>query len=405
MTDVVSQISHGISIFKSLHDLTKLAYVKGRTRLTNPLRVEKLSDDVFSSSISYGSIVTVRGVISRFGSVYRPLTYTPTIPVKTTDQRVGFSFSPQGLLLEEHRAKIEFGLFQFPVQSLPPVTGGEGIFSVAFLYPEEFDGFILSNDAEKEGRGADDHLAIKSADRSIPVLISEEVLANISESRVTLTGVVSLLPDSLVDEFGRGLCSARESFSYHFLRLTSRKVGFCIDCRRKESSDFNIQRRLSTLRGALYLEGHFDNAPVDLVQEDLRGCIPKGLAINFEYEKFPGKRHYLTQADGMSLTATKDGIFGFYTEANLADDRDLDFALRRLQEFQNGFRKGVEKFVKDRHSSLVKFKPDFIFDYRRQTYFHPDGVLSSPKVDEALSLTPESRSAAEWLKNASNKSS
>lgn len=401
MPSVASQISSGISIFKSLYGLAKLAAIKGRTRLATPYRVEKLSDDVFSSVISYGSIVTVRGVLTRFGTVYRPLSYTPTIPARTTDKRIGFSLSPEGLLVESHEAKIEFGLFQFPIQALPPLTGDDGTFSVAFLYPEGFDGFILDKDKDKEDRKDADFLAINPSNRPIPVLLSEEVLSNISESTVTLTGVVSLLPENLIDELSRQLCQTRESFAYHFLRLTSSKIGFCIDCRRKESSDFDVRKRLTSLPGALYLEGHFDGSPVDLMGEDLRGCVPKGLALNFEYQPYPGKRHYLTQEEGLALACVHPGIFGFYTETNLADDRAMQASTMRLRDFQNSFRKGVEKLVKSRHSSTLKFKPDFVFDYRKQRYFHPDGALSSSAVNAALDSHPENRGAAEWLRGAS----
>lgn len=396
MTDLVSSIAGGIRIFKSLRELATVGITRGRRRLTTPYRIEKLADDVFQANLAFGAIVTVRGLLSRYGPMYRPLTYTPSIPLDTKEKRVGMSFK-NGRLVENREARINFGVFQFPVQALPPLKDSGGVTSIGFLYPEGVTSFLL-NKREDSDDISDDVLDITPEHRPVPVLLNEEALSNFEQKVVTVTGVISIIPDPLADDLAKNICQVRKRFFYNFLREESLRIGFCLDCRDESFSDFHSDLSIQSLRGALYLEGHFQGAPVDIMDVDVRGCIPQGVPLNFEYQPYVGKRHYLTQEDRIAIVASRPGAFGFYTEVDLVDARDMEAGLRRLKRFQNEFRKGVERLMKDKHSALVKFKPDFIFDYRRQRYFHPEGVLNSSSVGQILERDPEKRPVIDWLR-------
>ncbi len=401
MNNVASELFNGIGIFKSLYGFGKIALTKARNRIAIPYRVEKLSDEVFSSCLSYGSVITVNGVFTRYGTTYRPLSYAPTIPTQSNDKSIGFAIDPNTKLLRERRqTEAKFRLFQFPVQTLPAYEDDNGRFCVAFLYPENFNGFILNEDPNKKGKPGTDSLLIESSHRAVPILLPEETLENISESNATLTGIVSLLPETVSESISKNICPTREMFYYGFLRPFSSRMAFCIDCRDKINSDFRVNSKIFSLTGALYVEGHFENIVEDKYKKEFKEAIPGCLHWSFAYEDYPGKTFYLTDDQSVSVIGADPSIFGFYIEADLVDPRDFHSKLKHLEEFYTKFQKKSLNNIRNAYSIEAKFKPDFIFDYKRQRHFHPNGALSSKEIDVVLEKHHEIIEVAEWLKNA-----
>lgn len=401
MTNVTSELFNGIGVFKALYGLGKVALVKAHNRIVTPYRVEKLSDDVFSSRLSYGNVITVNGTFTKYGTTYRPLSYAPIIPAKSSDKRIGSEIAPNTKRLQQkRRTEANFRLFQFPVQTLPAFEDENGRFCVAFLYPENFEGFILKEDPNKKGKSGADNLLIDSSHRAVPILLPEETLENISESKVTLTGIVSLLPENVTESISKNICHTREMFYYGFLRPYSPRIAFCIDCRDKINSDFRVNSKISSLPGALYVEGHFEGIVDEKYKKEFKESIPRGLFWFLTYEDYPGKTFYLSENESVSVIGSVPSIFGFYIEADLADQRDFYAKLKHLKEFYTEFRKKSSNRIRNAYSIEARLKPDFIFDYKRQRYFHPDGALSSKEVDEVLKKHQETIEVAEWLKNA-----
>lgn len=401
MENVASELFSGMSIFKSLHGLGKIGLTKARNRISTPLRVEKLSDDLFSSAISYGAVVTVKGVLTRYGQTYRPLSYVPTIPAKSDDKVVGVLRDPRTRqLVQKCETTARFRLFQFPVQTLPPFEDESGRYCLAFLYPEGFNSFLLPEDPKKKQVSKSDTLLIASSHQPIPVLLPEEMLENVAESNVTVTGVVSLLPEPVVDSISTYMCQTREELNYAFLRPHSTRIGFCLDCRDRLNSDFRQDSKLSSLPGALYVEGHFEGVVDDRYKAEFKASIPKGLPLNFCYSDHPGKDLFLTADEHVSVVGSEPSIYGFYAETDLVDQRRMHNSIKHLNEFYTEFRKSAANKVRRECSAEVRFKPDFVFDYRRQRYFHPDGVLRSTEVDDVLTKHRELAEVASWLRNA-----
>lgn len=400
MNNVASELFNGISVFKSLYGLGKIGLTKARNRISTPFRVEKMSDDVFSSAISYGAVVTVRGVLTRYGQTYRPLSYVPTIPAKSSDKVTGSSIDPKTkLLLHNRQTTTNFRVFQFPVQTLPPFFDEErGRYFVAFLYPEDFKGFLLAEDSNKKKNSKSDRLLIDSSHQPIPILMTEEMLENASESTVTVTGVVSLLPEPVVDSITRRMCRTQEEFYYAFLRPNATRMGFCLDCRDKLNADIKQDRKLSSLPAALYVEGHFEGVVDDRYMMEFKESIPKVLFWNFAFADYPGKNLFLTEDEHVSVVGSEPSIYGFYAETDLVDERCLRASIGHLQEFYSTFRKAAANRVRRNSSVEIRFKPDFVFDYRRQRYFHPEGVLRSAEVDDVLIRHNELAEAADWLR-------
>ena len=404
MGGVISDISDGLGVYKSLYGLGRSIVPKVRNRIVTPYRVQKLSDDVFSSNIKFGSTVTVKGKLTRYAPTNRPLSYSEIIPSQAHETVSGVKLDPVSKRLHEERTmKARFKSFQFPVQTLPSIEGESGRFCIAWLYPTEFEGFLLDKKKGRDGGSEADSqgcgLEINSTHRPIPVLVHQNDLENIGESLVTLTGVVSLLSEDMVDLFAYRACEFRLDFYSGFLRFQSNSLGFCIDCRSKFDSDFINDGRLSSLPGSLYVEGHFQGVVDDRYFTEFKDSIPKGFPLSFRYTSIPGKSFYFSEDEYVSVVGADPSIFGFYVEADLADAHDMHIKVGRLRNFYSSFRKKASGLIRKKYSIDTKFKPDFVFDYKRQSYFHPEGVLSSLEVDEVLEKNRELTETVDWLRN------
>lgn len=395
--ELVSGLKDAIEAFVPFKKIGSIALTKIRNRVTTPYRVEKLSDDFFNSRINIGSVVTVKGVLSRYAPTYRPLSYVPTIPRKGEGKITGLSREPGSNRIIQHKTlTTSFQTFQFPVQALPPMQNELGRYCIAYLYPESFNGFLLEQDPNKKDNLADS-LLINDSSRMIPILIPEHVLENNSECRVTLTGVVSLIPEDITRLLSNGSCETRSSFYYAFHRPTSVKISFCIDCRTETSFDIRQNARLETLPAAIYIEGHFEGVADERYRNEFKLAVPDVLDFDFGFATHPGKILYVTANKHISAIGALPSIFGFYAETDLADNRDLDVKLSAMQQFYKKFRQSAGREIRQQSGTEAKFKPDFIYDWRRQNYFHPEGVLSNKDVDIVLKAHAELTEITSWL--------
>lgn len=198
MNPISPNLNFGLEEFKALFGLLKTGYTKARTRIASPTRVEKLADDVFSSRLGYGKVVTIQGKLSRYGMTYQPITYATRIPAPYTTTKDG-------------AFQTNFQTFQYPVQTLPGLEDDNGEYCVAFLYPNAFTGFLLEDDPSKNLETETHVLLVESQHRGIPVLLSAEDLENTSETEITLTGVLTFLPEALINTIATTLCPTREA--------------------------------------------------------------------------------------------------------------------------------------------------------------------------------------------------
>jgi hypothetical protein len=336
----------------------------------------------------------------RYGTTYRPSTYAPTIPAQATDKRTGVKWDIKTKRIEEERTTTAtFKRFQFPVQTLPKFNGNSGDYFIAFLFPSSFDSFfLLENKEVLENSTPNDRLLIQNHHQPIPILLSGDALENFSESHVTITGIVSLLPDTLLSSFSKNICDTRKRFFYNFFRPYSTKLGFCIDCRDPINSDFKQIKKLDSLPGALYVEGHFEGALDDKYKVEYKESIPKGVFWTFAYKQFPGISFYLSEHESVSVMGYDPSMFGFYIESDLVDQRILDIKIRELEEFYTSFRKKASNLIRKKYGIELRFKPDFIFDYKKQFIFHPEGVLASKEIDSVLENNSSIREIVTWLK-------
>ncbi|WP_156160364.1 hypothetical protein [Pseudomonas sp. 21] len=396
--ELLSNLQTAIDIFQPFRKLGKIAITKGKSRLTTPYRVEKLTDDFFSSRLKVGTCITVSGVLSRYAPTYRPMSYVPTITRDSQAKVTGTKYDFESRrIIKDKVLNANFTSFQFPVQALPPIKTDDGKFCIAYLFPDTFNGLLLEEDPQKK-ENLSDRLLIKDNCCPIPVLIPEIMLENYSEYAVTLTGVLTLLPDEVHEKIDAGMCETRAAFYRAFHRPTSLRTSFCIDCRSNLDSDIRSKSRLESFPAAIYIEGHFEGVIDSTYYYDFKTSVPHGLDLDFSYADHPGKTLYTVEDPHISLIGSFPSIFGFYIEANLTDSRDLDLKLNKLNKFYTEFRKNSARTVKKRNNIDLSFKPDFIFDWRKQNFFHPKGVLANREVDEVIKRNSELEETALWLR-------
>lgn len=401
MDNIASEINNGLGALKVLYSLAKITIVKAKTRLSTPLRIEKLTDDVFSGNIKYGTVVTVNGILSKYGTVFRPSAYAYAIPRNTKRTKVGVltKDTKTGRYVQNNELITTLRPFQFPVQTLPKLSNEDGDYKLAFLYPTHFVSFLFQPDPNEEsGRKQLKESNYKLKNRPIPVLISEKELENYSETDVTLTGVVSLFPDNLLDIFSKSICEIRKDFFSSFFRPYSNRIAFCLDCRDKINSDIKSNKKLQTLPAAIYVEGHFEGTTDDKYKEQYKQSIPKGLLFEICYDPYPGMSFYLTEHDEVSIMSFNTNIFGFYIETDLVDQRKFHYSLNVLQEFYTQFHKKSCNAVRKIYGDNLKFKPDFVFDFKKQFLFHPDGVLNSAELKLLIKENQDINETVSWIK-------
>lgn len=397
--DLLGGLKDAIEAFLPFKRLGGIGITKARNRISTPFRVEKLSDDFFNSHLKFGSTITVKGVLSRYASTYRPLSYVPTIPRRASVELGGYAFDVEKKkFLQKKSMKTTFSTFQFPVQALPPITSEVGRFCIAYLYPEGFNSFLLEGDPAKK-ENLSDKLLITDTNRPIPVLVSELMLENFSESLVTLTGVVAMIPENISNLLADLSCETLASFNRGFHRASSLRVSFCVDCREPLNSDIRLNQRLDSLPAAIYVEGHFEGVVDERYQHEFKSAVPRIMDLDFAFKDYPGKILYVTANQHISIIGSLPSVFGFYAETDLVDSREFDAKLTGLQKFYTEFRKSAAKSIKDKAGADARFKPDFIFDSRRQNFFHPEGVLANKEVDEVLKRHSELTEVASWLSN------
>jgi hypothetical protein len=165
------------------------------------------------------------------------------------------------------------------------------------------------------------------------------------------------------------------------------------------NSDIRQDKRLESLPAAIYVEGHFEGVVDDRYSQEFKSSVPNIMDFNFGFADFPGKILYVTANQHISIIGSLPSVFGFYAETDLLDSREFDTKLTGLQKFYTEFRKSAGRAIKEKNGADAKFKPDFIFDSRRQNFFHPEGVLANKEVDEVLRKHSELSEVTNWLSN------
>lgn len=400
MSQILKDIETGLKIFDSFLRFKNILKTKAKHYFSEPIRIEKITDDYFSSKLDVGSVITTKGLLTRYGFNYRPRTYITTIPMFLSDQSTGKKIEIENKKYEYRLLNAIYKPFQFPIQSLPKIEADTGKFKICYLYPSTTNSFILDEDKNKYSQGQkillDDHLKITSQHQGIPVLLNENDIEKLCEKIVKITGIVTDIPDDILDNLMTSLCKTRRDFYYSFLRPTAPRTGFCIDCRDNINSDFTIKSPIKSLLGAVYLESHFNNLNIDNFETELRNAIPNYIDIRMKYKTYPDIIHYNTNNE-INLMYHRNGVYGFYIETDLVDQIKFDISLKKLQAFYSFFATNSQKIIQDKFDLQSDLKLDFLFDYKRQKLFDHNGVLLSAEISQILEKNHGFDDTIKWL--------
>lgn len=200
-----------------------------------PATVTDLASLIENKKITEGCLVEIRGILSNFTQLYWPQTYMPTIPRKVamndgppTEIDIG-----SGVMLPVVHGKMELKMqsFQLPIETIPSLQNN-GNWRMAFLYPENFDGFILQEDKKinKNNLSAGEN-CLELIDKVCPILIiyDQTNLKNLSENAIQLTAQLRFLDSNIVNDFGANLGDERNHFHKNlFTAVDGQKKAFCL---------------------------------------------------------------------------------------------------------------------------------------------------------------------------------
>lgn len=397
LNSTIKSIQGGIAIFKTTYDIYTNVKTKAIHRIHTPQLIDTISSEYFNGNLKASSIITTNGYLSRYCNLYYPRTYASNIPGVSSHKYLGYE-QKNGKMLGKAQQTTTYQLFQIPVQTLPLLPGNNEAFQVGYLYPNNFRSFILEIDEKKKNNKlADDNLLISNEVKPIPVLLNKDDFNKLCENNIKITGIITEIPNEMEEQITSRFNSTLMDFSYNYFRPYSPRIGFCIDCRLKSSSGFTTINSKNNLRGAIYIEAHFQDYNDDSLENEIRKVIPDVLPLVFKTGDKPEITPYCTTGD-IRVIRRDGNIYGFYTETDLLDQEEYEVKLKKLHATYDSFRKKSQQVIRSITGKDFKLKPDFIYDYRRQKLFHPDGVLLSNEINTIMENDNTTSNIIDWLR-------
>lgn len=396
----LSGLHSGIQIFTAISSFGRKLFVKARHRYRESDFIQNVSDKYFRGEIHKETSVTVEGFLSKFGYLRHPLAFRPTVPGKThrTERIVGMPQS--GKITKQANISIPVTLLQFPLQRVPEFKSGAEPFSVAFLYPSGFRGFIFDPDPDKaRADSSETQLLVTPEHRSIPVLLARSPYLKFTESHVRITAVVDSVPDEFSIQMNTHLTSTLRELNYSFLRPYSDREAFCLDGRSQLDFDITQTKKEERLPGCFYLECHLDrDLSVDEVSA-LSENIPGFQKVSFNNSTVASAITCYATNNNVRVLRCGANLFSFYIETDILDSARYEQDLKEIQSVYHGFRKKGAGAIRQVSGNEVTFRPDFVSDFSKQRLFHSEGVLASETVQRIIDNHPELLGTVNWLRD------
>ena len=312
------------SIFRSLFLSIKVSVGK---LISEPIELTELAQQFFTGSIDANQVVKVKGFLSQHGLLTKPLTFHT--PINAVGRVVTNN--------NRHQKKKLSPISQIPVQILPPLYDTEiGWYKVVFLYPSNFDTFILPIDGEKEKeKNPNDYLLINEDVKGIPVLMPADFDESFLEQYVIITGVIGSASTNIAEKLIPYFDETVLALNGNFYRPYSRRPeGLCLDCRVRGHYDIKGVRLIETLPASLYVEGHIDSVIEEVVSDIALECsyslTGNPMSVGFASTTQDKEMNVVTD-DNFIVKSSPPNIFGFYTETDLANKAQLQDDYRDMQ--------------------------------------------------------------------------
>ncbi len=388
----VLDIFHG---YKKLIESTTYKKV-ARSLVKELYRPEKLTSEFFNQNIGFGEIVKVKGVISNYSYLYKPVPFSPTISAFGRVSKE-VAHDKNGKLSFNVSESFTSRMFNFPVQKLPAFSSSDGKkYKILFIYPDNMNGFLFDEDLNT---GRDDNFKITRAHMCIPIKLPIEQASNIEGRQVEVEAILAEPDSKVLKELNGRLCNTRRVLNSGFIDEYSVGRGFVLD---GTGEVLNIKElgELESLRAAIYVEGAMSNVQ-DFDTDKLKVIYGKAVDKDFHFKfsvKDTNSINYINRTNVSVVGNNECNTIGFYIDTDLKDNNLFHANLKELQAVYKKFHTQATGLIRNDLGVNAKFNPNFMFDFDRQGLFHGDGVLSSREVDKIIQKNGDLSVVTDWFR-------
>ncbi|MGR9050498.1 hypothetical protein ACQ4XT_17845 [Halobacillus faecis] len=353
---------------------------------------EELLEGFLASKIDYQDHVKIEGILIDYAHLYKPKSYINSIEVNNpiNEEEKGGRMT--------RVLDMSWKPFQLPVSKIPSVQTEDGLLSLAFLYPFDFEGFTYPGvNAFTSGPIDVPTFDIPRNAKPIPILLRQEDIVKNRYKHIELTGKVGTLPDQLVKQF-RSNAFSTMAFSDVANPINEKMPSIClkVNTNKGEIKKGKAEKDLTHCPASIFLETHIEgNVNRNLIQKipEISSKILVGSGNGFSTTKGDISDQHPTifqinMNSKINLIGKFPNVLGFYLEGNLVNLEE-DFL-----QFSNEF----NTFTRKLHETVPYFKLnlDFMHDYQLQSYLDSpllNSYSSNSIIDKDLTETMD------WLKS------
>jgi len=356
---------------------------------------QSLSDKCFSDEITVGQQITVEGFLSKYILTHRQdfhIPYTNKAGKTKIDE-----------IKKQVKMEINSDLTQFPIQSFPFVFKNNAKQYIYFLYPPEFNSFILDVDPNKKKlldikKTVESVLDITTNTQPI-VVISPVDLIQKTEKIVRITGILAEFDNETVSLFSSHLSNTQSKILENSFRPYNESIkSLCIDMSNKQRSRFEEIKSINSLKAMIYAETHFENT--NLIDKNYIGyMLPKAYpGLHWvSFNSINGKISCGLCDSNVYIVTKNFTEFAFYTNSDIINPTVNKQQLFALKNFIDDFRLNVRRFYKKHKNIEIRNVYDFLFDYSKSHFFHPKGMMSSEESKKFVSTDSELKQTMNWI--------
>lgn len=393
--DAVELFDKSISLLMSINRLAKSLIIPVKHyRESGILTLDRAIQDYYDGVKGLGSLVTVEGLISPYVMSSRPRFDADTM-MKMTGSRILPTSNP-------YESSVSVGMMivdcQYPVQTIPPISIDGKLNYLYFLYPPDLTSFLLDKRAPDKTK---DEL-INRTQKPVLVISHDNLYSELNKI-VKVTGALVEADADVVSFLSKSFSNAHQQILHNCIRpFAEGRSSLCLDLRTQNKITYFNDRKI--IPATIYLESHFENIlKIPNYQKFAGTSIPRR-ADGFHWSANSEKGLYWgMNTTDISVCTSDYENYGFFTDILLNDKVSFERQMQLFHGFISVFRKNLQNRARDEHGVEIKHKIDFIYDFNRAKYFHPEGVMVSKKIEAMLRDNSHLQSDVEWIRQGHGK--
>jgi len=397
-------IKNGLSIFGQFRQVFHKISAPLKHYYDNPkIDFADLADNYFLNNLSVGQQITVEGFLSKYLLTHR------------SDFHIPYTQSAGETIISEPIAsagnvkmQINSNVTQLPVQSFPYSLIDNKKKYIYFLYPSDFESFILDVCPEKKRKIEKKEFVetVLNIDRKAQpiVLISPKDITQSTERIVKVTGILNSFDTQTASVFTSRLSNTQTDILQNSFRPYNESMQtLCIDLSieplKCKMSELKI---IDSLPATIYAETHFENTERIKNYNNFIGDMLPNAYPGLHWTSFNSNNHKISCGlcdSNVSIITRKFREFAYYIDTDLINPDVYREKLNNLRDFIDIFRTNTRRFYKKYTGVEIVNIYDFIFDYTKAAYFHPKGIMSSKKSNEIAEEGDNYDQTITWLKS------